>query len=146
MKDEKRRQFVDTNILVYAHDASAGEKHIKAKKLITDLWNSQEGCLSIQVLQELYVTLIKKIAYPLKPETAAAIINHLGQWVIHLPDVEDILKAIDIQQQCSLSFWDAMIVCSARSTNCEILWSEDLNSGQIYEGVKVMNPFVAQEK
>ena len=142
MKGEKRRQFVDTNILVYAHDASAGEKHIKAKKLITDLWNSREGCLSIQVLQELYVTLTKKVAYPLKPEIAADIINHLGQWVIHTPDVDNILKAIDIQQQFNLSFWDAMIVCSAKSTNCDILWSEDLNTGQIYEGVKVINPFV----
>jgi predicted nucleic acid-binding protein len=144
MKDEKRRQFVDTNILVYAHDASAGEKHIKAKKLITDLWSSQEGCLSIQVLQELYVTLTKKVTYPLKPETTADIIHHLGQWAIHTPYAEDILKAIDIQQQYNLSFWDAMIVCSARSTNCDILWSEDFNSGQIYEGVKVINPFVTK--
>ena len=93
-------------------------------------------------MKELYVTLTKKVAYPLKPGEAANVIHNLGQWVIHMPDVEDILKAIDIQQQFSLSFWDAMIVCSARSTNCDILWSEDLNTGQIYEGVKVINPFV----
>lgn len=142
MKDEKTKQFVDTNILVYAHDASAGEKHEKAKELISSLWNSREGCLSIQVLQELYVTLVKKVATPLESDTAAAIINDLGQWSIHIPGVDDILEAIKIQQHYNLSFWDAMIICSTRQINCNTLWSEDLNAGQVYEGAKAVNPFL----
>lgn len=142
MKDEKRKQFVDTNILVYAHDTSAGEKHKRAKALIANLWDSKEGCLSIQVLQELYVTLVRKVTTPLQPDTAAAVINDLGQWSIHIPGVDDILEAIKIQQKHNLSFWDAMIVRSAGQMNCDILWSEDLNAGQVYEGIKVVNPFV----
>lgn len=142
MKDERVRQFVDTNVLVYAHDSSAGEKHEKAKKLIADLWNTREGCISIQVLQELFVTLVKKVPMPLKLEAATAVIQDLGQWAIHLPDVNDILEAIEIHRQYNLSFRDSMIVCSARTMNCTILWSEDLNAGQIHMGVKVENPFV----
>lgn len=141
MRDENVRQFVDTNILVYAHDLSAGTKCERARKLISDLWNSGTGCLSIQVLQEFYVTLTKKVSVPLDSETAIAIIRDLGQWTIHSPDVDDILMAAEFQRRYFLSFWDAMIICSARALGCGILWSEDLNAGQIYAGVKALNPF-----
>ncbi|NPV79937.1 MAG: PIN domain-containing protein [Firmicutes bacterium] len=134
-------QFVDTNVLVYAHDVSAGEKHDRARELITKLWKSGNGCISIQVLQEFYVTTVCKIARPLATEMAARIISDLSQWRIHVPDIEDVLEAIRIHRRNELSFWDALIVRSARMLGCEIIWTEDLNNGQEYEGIKVLTPF-----
>lgn len=136
------RYFVDTNILVYAHDVSAGDKHLQAKALVSKLWKSGQGCLSIQVLQEFYVTLTQKVARPLPPDLAARIISDLSQWHLHVPDVEDILEAIEVQKRNKLSFWDAMVICSAKKLNCTLLFTEDLNSGQLYEGVMAQNPFV----
>lgn len=141
MNDKSGLQFIDTNILVYSHDISAGEKNLKAKSLLTDLWNSRKGCLSIQVLQEFYVTVTKKVAAPVNSEFAAQIISDLSCWKIHAPKVNDILNAIDIKQRFCLSFWDSLIIVSAKKLNCEIIWSEDLNSGQVFDGIKVMNPF-----
>lgn len=142
MSDNITWQFVDTNILVYAHDASAGDKHIRAKTLIHNLWDSGHGCLSIQVLQEFYVTVVQKIARPMQPEIAAMIISDLSQWRMHVPDIDDVLEAIDIHQRNRLSFWDALIICSAKKLGCADLFTEDLNNGQIYEGIKAQNPFI----
>lgn len=139
--EKRERQFIDTNILVYAYDITAGEKHEQAKRLIIDLWNSRKGCLSIQVFQEFYVTIVKKVASPIKPEDVYRIISDLGLWSTHVPTVEDVLEAIDIQQRNNLSFWDSLIVCSANRMRCDVIYSEDLNNGQVYEGVKVINPF-----
>jgi predicted nucleic acid-binding protein len=134
-------QFVDTNILVYAHDQSAGEKHNRAKALIQELWQTETGCLSIQVLQEFYVTVTQKVKQPLAVELAVRIIEDLAFWRVYAPDARDVLGAIDLQQRYTLSFWDAMIVWSANQLGCTTLWSEDLNSGQVYTGVRVCNPF-----
>ncbi|MCZ7574862.1 MAG: PIN domain-containing protein [Ardenticatenaceae bacterium] len=134
-------QFVDTNILIYAHDRSAGVKHLQAKTLLQELWNTHTGCLSVQVMQEFYVNVTRKVARPLSPEAAAQIIADLAVWDVHRPAVEDILDAIGVQARYQLSFWDAMIVVSAQQLGCRTLWSEDLNSGQVYDGVTVRNPF-----
>jgi predicted nucleic acid-binding protein len=141
MNDNSGWQFVDTNILVYAHDISAGDKHIRAKDLINELWNSGRGSLSIQVLQEFYVTVVQKVARPMQPQMAVKIISDLSTWRLHVPDVSDLLEAIDIQQRNRLSFWDALIICSAKKLGCVMLWTEDINSGQLYEGIKAQNPF-----
>ncbi len=138
-------QFVDTNVLVYAHDQSAGEKYKQAQTLIQKLWASGNGCLSIQVLQEFYVTVTKKVTHPLDIKTATQIVEDLSFWKIYAPYAQDVLGAIDLQQRYQLSFWDAMIVWSAAQLNCTTLWSEDLNPGQVYEGVWLLNPFVDRE-
>lgn len=138
----KPYQFVDTNILVYAHDSAAGQKHERAKALIQSLWDSQMGCLSIQVLQEFYVTITRKVARPLSPVEASQIISNLGAWRLHTPQVEDVLAAIQIQTRYQLSFWDALIIQSANQLACEIVWSEDLNAGQTYSTVRVENPLL----
>lgn len=138
-KDE--RQFVDTNVLVYAHDASAGAKHDRAKDLVTQLWQCGSGCLSVQVLQEFYVTVTQKVPAPLAPDEASRIIADLSHWHVHLAGVGDILDAIDILQRCQLSFWDALIVRSAQALGCNVIWTEDLNPGQCYEGIRALNPF-----
>jgi predicted nucleic acid-binding protein len=135
------RSFVDTNILVYAHDDSAAGKRDQARALVEQLWESRNGCLSVQVLQEFFVTVTRKIAKPLDPETAKEIIADLSRWYIHTPAADDVLAAISIHQDTGISFWDSMIVRSAAEIGCTVLYSEDLNVGQEYTGVRVENPF-----
>lgn len=141
MSEPNAPQFIDTNILVYAHDVSAGEKHLRARQLMVDLWESRAGCLSIQVLQEFYVTVTRKVARPLSGEAAAQLIADLSTWEVHCPRVESLLDAIRIQERHQIAFWDAMIIASAMQLGCRTLWSEDLNPGQVYGPVRVQNPF-----
>jgi predicted nucleic acid-binding protein len=141
MSDPRNLQFVDTNVLIYAHDVSAGQKHTRARELLQSLWQSEEGCLSIQVLQEFYVNVTQKVARPLTPEVAGQIIADLAVWQVHRPGLEDVLDAIRLQTWYQVSFWDAMIIASAIQLGCPTLWSEDLNAGQTYGGVTVLSPF-----
>lgn len=141
MSDSRDLQFVDTNVLIYAHDYSARNKHIRARDLIRALWQSGEGCLSIQVLQEFYVNVTQKVAKPLTPDGAAQIIADLAVWQVHRPGVEDVLDAIRLQDRYQTSFWDAMIIASAIQLGCQTIWSEDLNTGQVYDTVTVASPF-----
>ena len=141
MSATEQRQFVDTNILIYAHDSSAGVKHDKAKALLNELWRSGDGYLSIQVLQEFYVNVTRKLAIPLSPELAIEIITDLSAWRVHSPKASDLVDAIGLQTRRQISFWDAMILTSARQLGCQMVWSEDLNAGHNYEGIEVRNPF-----
>ncbi len=142
MSANETQQFVDTNILVYAHDAAAGEKHRQAQQLLSDLWQSRLGCVSVQVLQEFYVTVTRKVAKPLIPEEAAAIIRDLSTWRVHSPTPDDILAAIALQTRFQLSFWDAMIIHSANALKCELMWTEDLHNGQRVNTTLIRNPFL----
>jgi predicted nucleic acid-binding protein len=137
------RQFVDTSVLVYAHEVTAGAKHGRARALVEELGETRRGCLSVQVLQEFFVTSTRKIPRPLEAPAAARIINDLAHWHVHALAAADVLAVIDIHRQTGASFWNAMILCSAKELDCEILHSEDLNPGQEYEGVQVRNPFSA---
>lgn len=141
MNDLGSLQFVDTNVLIYAHDVSAGDKHIRCRELIKELWEAGLGCLSVQVLQEFYVNLTVKVAQPLSSREAAQIVSDLSAWQVHRPAVEDVLDAIRLEDRYQLSFWDAMIVVSAVQLGCATLWSEDFNAGQVYAGVTVATPF-----
>jgi predicted nucleic acid-binding protein len=142
MTDGDERQFVDTNVLVYAHDSSAGPRHERAREVLRALWDSGAGCLSIQVLQEFYVVVTKKVPKPLAPVDAQRLISDLAAWTVHSPSADDILRAIEIQETYRVSFWDAMVVRSASQLGCATMLSEDLGAGQVYEGVRVVNPFV----
>ena len=141
MSGSEDLQFVDTNILIYAHDHSAGDKHTRARDLIRALWQSGEGCLSVQVLQEFYANTTQKVAKPLKADVAAQIIADLSVWHVHRPGVEDVLDVIRLQDRYQTSFWDAMIVASAIHLGCHTMWSEDLSTGQVYDTVTVASPF-----
>ncbi|MGA9532487.1 MAG: PIN domain-containing protein [Anaerolineales bacterium] len=141
MSADEAPVFVDTNVFVYAFDLSAGEKRDRAHALLDRLWADGRGCLSVQVLQEFYVTVTQKVARPLEPEAAAVIVRDLSYWRIHAPVAEDVLGAVDLQQRQMASFWDAMILWSARQLGCSTIWSEDLSEGQDYDGVRVVNPF-----
>lgn len=140
------RCFVDTNLFVYAHDESAGHKREVARELISGLWKSREGCVSVQVLQELFVTLTRKVPKPLPVRAVAAILEDLSTWTVHSPGPGDVLSAIEFHERVSVSFWDAMILTSARSLGCRLLCSEDFNAGQHYDGVQLVNPFETEMK
>ena len=132
--------FVDTNILIYAHDLDAGEKHDKASQLVRDFWDRREvPSLSIQVLQEMHVNLIRKgISVD---ESADTVRRYLAWRVIN--NTKTILsRAFDVQQRWQLSFWDAAVVAAAQQAGASVLWSEDLNPGQNYGGVVVVNPLI----
>jgi predicted nucleic acid-binding protein len=135
------RQFVDTSVLVYAYDVTAGLKHDQARELLEELWNSRRGCVSVQVLQEFFVTTTRKIPRPLDAPAAANIIEDIAHWHVHAPAAADVLAAIDIHRRTGVSFWDAMILRSAKELSCGTLHSEDLGHGQEYDGVEVRNPF-----
>ncbi len=138
---DNQRQFVDTNIFLYAYDLSEPIKREKAQKLISSLWHSRQGVISIQVLQELYVNLTRKLPKPISAERAVQIITDLGQWSLHEPTLSDLKRAIELEKLHKLSFWDAMIVSSAQQMGCKFLWTEDLNSGQYIDDLIIRNPF-----
>jgi predicted nucleic acid-binding protein len=135
------RQFVDTNVLLYAHDTSAGEKRRVAGALLARLWDTAEACASIQVLQEFYVTATRKANLRIPVDEATRIVQELTHWTIFVPGAADVLASIELHQRLNISFWDAMILRGAAQLDCDVVWSEDLNSGQVYDGVRVANPF-----
>jgi predicted nucleic acid-binding protein len=134
-------EFLDTNVLIYAHDTTAGSKRLVARDLIDRLIHSGQGLLSVQVLSEFYVTATRKIPNVIEAKKALEIVEDFITWRVHPPDTEDLIKAIAISMKYGLSFWDAMIIQSAHSLEADIIWSEDLNPGQSYEGIIVRNPF-----
>jgi len=135
------RIFVDTNILVYAHDADAGEKHATAARAVADLWESRNGIISTQVLQELYVTLTRKVASPVTRNVARRLIRNYLTWELAVNDGAILLHASEIEGNYSLSFWDGLIVAAAYSKNAAVILTEDLNHGQNIEGIRIQNPF-----
>jgi predicted nucleic acid-binding protein len=136
------RTFVDTNILVYAHDLDAGNKHQTARKLVARLWESRRGVLSTQVLQEFYVTLTRKIPSPLSSPETRGILRNYFNWPVVVLDTPVIMHASDIEENQKISFWDALILSAAFSANATTLITEDLNHDQIIEGILIINPFV----
>lgn len=144
MSADTRREFVDANVLVYAHDASAGPRQRAAEELLARLWDTGTGCLSVQVLQEFFVSVTRKVAKPLPVPEALARVRELAVWTVFAPTAEDVIAAIGLHTQARISFWDAMIVVAAADTGCDVLWTEDLTDGQVLQGVRIQNPFVDQ--
>jgi predicted nucleic acid-binding protein len=132
-------EFVDTNILIYAHDASAGSRQAISGRILERLTSSGNGVVSVQVLTEFYAVTTGKRLLP--PEEAEAIIRDFGSWMIHRPNHADLLIASELHRRYAISWWDALIVHSAGQMGCEILWTENLNHDQQYGGVTVRNPF-----
>lgn len=139
--NENELSFVDTNIFLYAYDNSLPAKQNIASHLVKELWINRSGCLSVQVLQELYVNLTRKIITPLSVSDAKQIVRDLTLWKCFVPNGLSMIGAIEIQERYKISFWDAMIVYSAKSLHCKVLWSEDLGHNQNYFGLTVYNPF-----
>jgi len=133
--------FVDTNILIYAYDQKAGEKHSRATRALERLWDEQTGRVSVQVLQEFYVTATQKLKTP--RASAREIVQVYTPWVQYPTTPETVQRASDLCESAHLSFWDALIVASAEQAEASQLYTEDLNAGQVIAGVEIINPLVA---
>jgi predicted nucleic acid-binding protein len=130
--------FVDTNILVYAHDRDAGRKHKVARDRVRDLWLSERyPAISVQVLQELFVNLRRR---DVPPSEARETLRDYAAWRVAETTVALCLQATDEVERWQVSFWDGLILAAARSMGATTLWSEDLNVGQDYGGIHVVNP------
>lgn len=134
--------FVDTNILIYAHDADAGVKRERAIEKLRLLWEFGTGRLSVQVLQEFYVNATQKLRTPVARSTAREVVSTYGSWIREPTTADTVLRATDIAGLAQISFWDALIVASAEQAGAAQLYSEDLNDGQSIAGVKVINPLI----
>jgi predicted nucleic acid-binding protein len=134
-------EFIDTNVLIYAHDRSAVRKQVVARELVRRLTADGDGGMSIQVLSEFYAVTTRKRM--LSDTHAESVITDFGIWSIHCPNHSDLLRACELCRRFGISWWDALIVNSAMELGCETLWTEDLNDGQQFGGVTVRNPFTA---
>lgn len=145
MPEGDQRSFIDTNILLYAYDASDEDRHPTAAALVGELGSRRRAAISVQVLQEFYVNVTRKIAVPLSPDLALERLEALSRWPVHAPSAADVSAAARLSDDAQLAFWDAMIIHSAGQLRCEVLWSEDLDPGQVILGVEVRNPFSAPD-
>lgn len=133
--------FVDTNVLVYARDLDEPVKQPAAARWIERLWMEQAGRTSIQVLNEFYVTVTRKLRPGMAPEDAWADVHALLAWDPQPIDRELVLRAREVERRHRLSWWDAMIVAAAQLQGCTLLLTEDLQDGWHCDGVTVCNPF-----
>ena len=135
------KYFVDTNVLVYAHDRLTGAKHHQARELVDELWRSGLGVLSTQVLQELCFSLRRKALHPLSIDETRTLIEDYSSWEVVVNKPDSILRALEIESRYKIGFWDALIVQSAEAAGASVLYTEDLSAGQTYGQVRVVNPF-----
>ena len=135
------KTFIDTNVLIYAHDIDANAKHKIAKEVLQELWSERTGVLSAQVLQEFYVNVTRKIPSPLSKDLARLVVSSYAIWCLETTPTE-ILAAFRIEDESRIGFWDALIVSSAAKLGATRILSEDLNARQRIAGILVVNPFV----
>jgi predicted nucleic acid-binding protein len=134
------KTFVDSNVLIYAHDLDEPRKRATAIQIFEDLWLSKTGALSMQVLQEFYSVATRKIRSPLPRPIAREAIERLAPWCIETTPLE-IAAAFRIEDSAKISFWDALIVAAALKSGAVEILSEDMNPGQTIAGIRIINPF-----
>lgn len=137
-----RLAFVDTNILLYAHDRQAGDKQVQAATLLAGLWENRTGLLSSQILQEFFVNAVRKIKPPFAIAHAREIVRNYSTWVLHDTSPADIVRASEIMELARFSFWDSLVIAAAEKSGAELLYSEDLQHGQRIAGLLIQNPFL----
>ncbi len=137
------RTFVDTNVLLYAHDASETEKQPIARALLEGLWADRSGVLSTQVLQEFYIVATRKFKPPMRRSEARELVALYATWPVVQVDVELILDATALEERAQLSFWDALIVEAARRGGAARIVSEDLQDGRRIANIAIEDPFGA---
>jgi len=137
------KSFVDTAILLHAHDSSS-DKHELAKQLLTDLWHTRTGVVSTQVLQE-FAVAVRRANPDLSVVQAAVLVQNFSGWQIVANNAESIVRALRIEKRHKISFWDALVVEAAQTAGVEVLYSENLDDGQSYGSVRVVNPFQKQK-
>lgn len=133
------RSFFDTNVLIYADDKSAPAKKRRALELLAEHRRARTGVVSLQVLQEYFVTVTRKLR--VEAVVARRKVELLAEFDVVAPEVGDILAAIDLHRLHGFSFWDALVVRAAKQAGCAVLYSEDMQEEREIDGVRVMNPF-----
>jgi predicted nucleic acid-binding protein len=133
------RSFFDTNVLVYSDDKAAPAKRQRALELIAEHRRAATGVVSLQVLQEYFVTVTRKLHVDAR--IARRKVELLAEFDVAAPEVADILAAIDLHRLHGFSFWDALVLRSAKQAGCSVLFSEDLQDARELDGVLVVNPF-----
>lgn len=141
MSGTSDRTFVDTNVLIYAHDVDAGRKREIAQDLLRTLWVERAGVLSTQVLQEFYVNATRKIRKPLSKPEARSVVDTYAPWCAAGITSGDIIAAFQIEDQARIGFWDALIIAVAARSGARRVVSEDLSAGQSIAGITIHNPF-----
>lgn len=132
--------FIDTNVLIYAHDVDAPAKNEIARKILRELWSERSGALSVQVLQEFYVNVTRKIPSPLSRDSARTVVETYMTWCSETTPAE-ISSAFRIEDESRIGFWDALIISAAVKSGATRILSEDLNAGRRIAGILVENPF-----
>ena len=133
------RSFFDTNILVYTDDQAAPTKQRRALALVEEHRRAGSGVVSLQVLQEYFVTVTRKLQ--VDPRVARRKVELLAEFDVAAPDVADILAAIDLHRLHEFSFWDALILRVAKQSGCKVLLTEDMQDTREIDGVQLVNPF-----
>lgn len=133
------RSFFDTNVLVYADDKAAPAKQRRALDLVAEHRRAGTGVVSLQVLQEYFVTVTRKLH--IDPQIARRKVELLAEFDVASPEVADILAAIDLHRLHGFSFWDALVLRAAKQAGCRVLFSEDLQGSREVDGVHIVNPF-----
>jgi predicted nucleic acid-binding protein len=134
--------FVDTNILIYAHDRDAGVRWKRASQALEDLWEARTGRMSVQVLQEFFAVATGKLKAAVGVAAAREVIRTYSPWVTVPTGVDTVLRASEISEVAKISFWDGMIVAAAERSDAATLYTEDLNDGQVIAGIRVVNPLI----
>jgi predicted nucleic acid-binding protein len=135
----RARTFFDTNVLVYADDKAAPAKQRRALDLIAEHRRARTGVVSLQVLEEYFVTVTRKLH--LDPRIARRKVELIAEFDVVFPEVADILAAIDLHRLHGVSFWDALVLRAAKQAGCSILLSEDMQGNREIDGVQIVNPF-----
>ena len=138
--------FVDTNVLVYRYDTSDPIKQARADAWYRHLWSRRCGRLSFQVLQEMYATLTRKLKPGLAAPQAQRIVRALKAWQPIAIDFAVLERAWNLQEGHALSWWDALIVAAAQLGACRALLTEDMQHGQVFGAVRVIDPFASSDR
>jgi predicted nucleic acid-binding protein len=133
------RSFFDTNILIYADDKATPAKQRRALELVAEHRRARTGVVSLQVLQEYFVTVTRKLH--VDPRIARRKVELLAEFDVAAPDLADILAAIDLHRLDRFSFWDALILRAAKEAGCSVLFSEDIQDTREIDGLQIVNPF-----
>ena len=134
--------FVDTNVLVYRRYRGDQDKNEKALEWIEYLWRARLGRLSVQVLQEFYITVTQRLDPKLPKETARHDVRDFASWRPVISDTKLIADAWSIQDRFKTSWWDSLIIAAAHSASCRYLLSEDFQNNQAFDDLEVVNPFL----
>jgi len=135
------KSFVDTNVLVYAHDTAAGSRHQRAKALIDQLWDSGQGVVSTQILQELCFSLQRKLTRPLSALEIRRIVQPYLAWEVVVNTPQAAIEALEASSRYKISYWDGLVLHAAEFAGAALLYTEDFSHGQKYGGVRAVNPF-----